>query len=101
MRSILRLAILALVLVDCEGRWIPESSPFSFRGYARRGLHDRIDADLRAPGDHVIFPDPARIEDYSAAIAAAGGVDIAYGGFGYRRAPGIYMPFGRSIYRRW
>lgn len=69
---------------DWEGRQIPESSPFSFRGHARRNLHDLIKPELRAPQEQVIFPDPAHIEDYSAAIAAVGGIDIAFGGFGYR-----------------
>ncbi len=82
---------------DWEGRWIPESSPFSFRGYARRELHDHIHPDLRAPRDHVIFPDPARIEDYSAAIAAVGGVDTAYGGFGYRG----HVGFNESPETKW
>ena len=56
---------------DWEGRWIPENHPFSFRGYARRELYDRIRPDLSNPPEQVIFPDPARIEEYSAAISAA------------------------------
>lgn len=82
---------------DWEGRWIPENHPFSFRGYARRELYDRIRPDLSNPPEQVIFPDPARIEEYSAAISAAGGIDTAYGGFGYRG----HVGFNETPETRW
>lgn len=82
---------------DWEGRCIPAGHPFSFRGYAQRELYGRIRPELRNPAEQVIFPDPARVEDYSAAIAAAGGIDIAYGGFGYRG----HIGFNESPESRW
>jgi glucosamine-6-phosphate deaminase len=82
---------------DWEGRWIPADSPYSFRGYAQRELYDRIRPELRNPPDQVIFPDPSRIDDYSGAITEVGGVDTAYGGFGYRG----HVGFNETPETRW
>jgi glucosamine-6-phosphate deaminase len=68
---------------DWEGRWIPAESTYSFRGYAQREIYANLRPELRNPPEQVVFPDPTRIEDYSAAIAAAGGVDTVFAGFGY------------------
>src|ERR1035437_3520653 len=69
---------------DWQGRGIPSESPYSFRGYAQREIYSNILPELRNPPEQVVFPDPSRIGDYSAAIAEVGGVDTAFGGFGYR-----------------
>lgn len=65
-----------------EGEWIEESNPLSFRGFMKRNVYDRIDAELLMPEEQRVFPDPHDIGCIPRLIEELGGVDIAFGGIG-------------------
>jgi glucosamine-6-phosphate deaminase len=83
--------------LDWQGRPIPVEHPLSFEGFMRRTLFAELDAKLRIPDDHVFFPDPLRIDEISAAIARAGGIDCCYGGIGYHG----HIAFNEPPISRW
>jgi glucosamine-6-phosphate deaminase len=70
--------------LDWQGRMIDEGHPFSFRGFCKRNLYDLIDEDLKPPKNQIVFPDVEKINSFSEQIAAVGGIDTLFGGFGYR-----------------
>lgn len=63
-----------------DGTIIPESDPFSFHGYMKNYLYDRVDPQLVMPPEQRVFPDPAHPEKISELIAELGGVDLVCGG---------------------
>lgn len=69
--------------MDWQCRLLPLDHPWSFQGYMRRTLYERIDPELRPAADHLFFPSPDNMTRYSGWIAELGGADLCYGGFGY------------------
>ena len=65
-----------------DGQYIDESSPRSFRGFMKREVYDRIDAELLMPQEQRIFPDPSNPEAVQKLINTLGGVDLVIGGIG-------------------
>ena len=65
-----------------EGQYIDESSPRSFRGFMKREVYGRINADLLMPQEQRIFPDPSNPEAVQKLIKTLGGVDLVIGGIG-------------------
>ncbi len=65
-----------------DGQYIEESSPRSFRGFMKREVYDRIDAELLMPQEQRIFPDPSNPEAVQKIIKTLGGVDLVIGGIG-------------------
>jgi glucosamine-6-phosphate deaminase len=63
-------------------RWIPAEHPLSFRGYMEQSFYRLLDPALAPPPQNRVFPDPARPEAVQELIAARGGVDACFGGFG-------------------
>jgi glucosamine-6-phosphate deaminase len=83
--------------LDWQGRPVPLDSPFSFEGYMRNNLFNKISGDLRIPEKNIHFPSPFRIDELSEAISAAGGVDTCYGSIGYHG----HIAFNEPYYSRW
>jgi glucosamine-6-phosphate deaminase len=83
--------------LDWQARPLPLDHPFSLRGYAQRHLYDLIDDPLLPPTEQVVFPDPSDLDDFSARIVQAGGIDITFAGFGYRG----HLAFNESPNNRW
>lgn len=69
--------------MDWQCRILPESHPWSFKGYMQRNLFSRIDADLQPEARNLFFPTPQNMVQYSDWLAERGGADLCYGGFGY------------------
>ncbi len=67
--------------LDWQGRMIPQEHHLSFRGYLRGELAGLKD-ELKLPENHLITPDPMRIDEYSEKIASLGGIDACFGGVG-------------------
>ena len=65
-----------------DGQYIDEDSPRSFRGFMKREVYSRIDADLLMPPEQRVFPDPQRPEAIQQLIGSLGGVDLVIGGIG-------------------
>ncbi len=65
-----------------EGEYIDEDSRLSFRGFMKKQVYGRIDAELLMPEDRRVFPDPHRPEAIKELIDSLGGVDLAVGGIG-------------------
>jgi glucosamine-6-phosphate deaminase len=82
---------------DWEGRPLPPEHVYSFRGYMQRELYDRLEPQLRPPADQIVYPDVRRLDEYSETIAAAGGIDTTYAGFGARG----HVAFNESPVSRW
>jgi glucosamine-6-phosphate deaminase len=70
--------------LDWEARHLPLDHPFSLEGLMNRIFYAPIDADLAVPLEHRHFPSVYDIDALSEAIEAAGGIDTAWGGVGYR-----------------
>lgn len=69
--------------MDWQCRMLPLDHPWSFHGYMRKNLFERIDAELRPPEANLNFPSPQNMHAYSQMLHDAGGADLCYGGFGY------------------
>ncbi|MEW9613372.1 hypothetical protein AB3G45_05965 [Shinella sp. S4-D37] len=69
--------------MDWQCRLLPLDHPWSFKGYMRRNLYEKLDRDLRPLEANLFFPDPENMRLYSGWIAERGGADLCYGGFGY------------------
>jgi len=82
--------------LDWQGRPIPLDHPLSFEGAMRR-FFASIDPELRIPDAQYHAPHPFRIDEISEAIARAGGVDVCYGGVGYRG----HVAFNEPPLSRW
>jgi glucosamine-6-phosphate deaminase len=83
--------------LDWQGRPVSLDSPFSFEGYVRKNLFERIDPDLRMPDENIHIPSPFKVDHYSEEIAAAGGIDTCYGSIGYHG----HIAFNEPPYSRW
>lgn len=83
--------------LDWQGRPIAASHPFSFEGYMRRELFEKLDPRLRIPDSNVFFPHPFRIDEISEAIERVGGIDCCYGGIGYHG----HVAFNEPPISRW
>lgn len=70
--------------LDWQGRPLPIDNPFSFEGQMQRIFYDRIDPALTVPREQRHFPSVYAIDEISAAIQRAGGIDTTYAGIGYR-----------------
>ncbi len=82
---------------DWQGRAVPPDHPLSFRRAMRDLLFDRLEPSLRIPKDHVHFPDPLNLDQFSRDIAAVGGIDTCYGGIGYHG----HVAFNEPPISRW
>lgn len=83
--------------LDWQGRMISANDPLSFRGYLRRELYDKLEADIRIPVDHCFCPDPLRIDEISETMRRLGGIDVCYGGIGYHG----HIAFNEPPLSRW
>jgi glucosamine-6-phosphate deaminase len=70
--------------LDWQGRPLADDHPFSMRGTMLREFYGRFDESHTVPVENRHFPDVFRPDSLAEAIAAAGGVDTAWGGIGYR-----------------
>ena len=68
--------------LDWQGRYIAASDPLSFRGFLQREVVAALDASCGFRAEQLCFPDPLRLDDYSARIADLGGIDCCFGGVG-------------------
>jgi len=67
--------------LDWQGRELPRSHPYSFRGYMERHFYEPVDEELAVPepGRHWLRPD--NIDDIRSRIAESP-IDLTYGGWG-------------------
>ena len=79
--------------LDWQGRPIGAGHPLSFEGYFRRNVLPHVDL----PESQFTVPHPFRIEEASERIAAAGGIDVCYGGIGYHG----HVAFNEPPLSRW
>ncbi len=83
--------------LDWQGRPVPIANPFSFEGYMRNNLFNKIDPKLRISEGNIHFPSPYKIDELSEAINAVGGIDTCYGSIGYHG----HIAFNEPHYSRW
>lgn len=69
---------------DWEGRPVPPDHPYNLETFMRKNLFELIDAELRQPEEQIVFPSTTRIDEFSDRIAAVGGIDTTFAGFGFR-----------------
>lgn len=69
--------------LDWQGRAVPLDHPFSFEGFMRRKVFEKLLPELRPAPENLHFPNPFAPDRISEAISAAGGVDTCFGGVGY------------------
>jgi glucosamine-6-phosphate deaminase len=69
--------------LDWQCRPLPLDHPFSLEGFMRRNLYQRLDPDLRPPEANLCFPSPGNMLTLSDRLAALGGADIVFAGFGF------------------
>jgi glucosamine-6-phosphate deaminase len=67
--------------LDWEGRELPRTHPYSFRGYMERHFYEPVDAELAVPGEFRRWLTPRNIEEIRERVASAP-IDITYGGWG-------------------
>jgi glucosamine-6-phosphate deaminase len=82
---------------DWEGRTVPTDHPYNLEAFMRRNLFDLIKPDLRQPEEQIVFPSPTRIDEFSERIAAVGGIDTTFAGFGFRG----HVAFNEPPTSRW
>ncbi|MDI2098492.1 hypothetical protein [Ruicaihuangia caeni] len=83
--------------LDWQGREVPPTHPFSFRGYCQRHIYDLLDPELLPPAEQIVYPTIADIDGFSRTIAEVGGLDTTYAGFGYRG----HVAFNEPPSTRW
>lgn len=67
---------------DDNDRLIPSGHPLSFRGQINGLFFDLVDKDLLMSASRRIFPTPENLKKLPKMIAAAGGIEVCYGGIG-------------------
>jgi glucosamine-6-phosphate deaminase len=67
--------------LDWEGRVLPRSHPYSFRGFMERHFYDAIRPELSIREENRHWLEPETMAQVEEAIASAP-IDIAYGGWG-------------------
>jgi len=83
--------------LDWQARPVPLDSSFSFEGYMRQNVFDKIDPTLRLPEENINFPSPYKIDELSESIQKVGGIDTCYGSIGYHG----HIAFNEPHYSRW
>lgn len=83
--------------LDWEGRSIDVGHPLSFKGFMLR-FFALLDEELRIPEQNVHFPDPLKIEAFSAKIEELGGIDCCYGGIGFHGHVAFNEPPAGAFY---
>jgi len=83
--------------LDWQGRPLPIKHPFSFEGFMRRNVVERLLPELRPAPANLHFPNPFAPDRISEAIRAAGGVDTCFGGVGYHG----HVAFNEPPISRW
>ncbi|MFY1575809.1 hypothetical protein ACN26Z_13080 [Verrucosispora sp. WMMD703] len=83
--------------LDWQGRPLPSTHPFSFRGFCDRNLYDLLRPDLRPNPDQIVFPDVFAPDQFAARLAEVGGADTCFAGFGYRG----HLAFNEPPSSRW
>lgn len=68
--------------LDADKNWVSMEDPLSFRGFMQSQVFGRIEAGLRPPEDHRVFPDPQDPSKLDSLLFSLGGPDIAFGGLG-------------------
>lgn len=85
--------------LDWQGRPIPTSHPFSFRGFCERNLYNLLRPELRPPAEQVVYPDVRDPDRFAARLRDVGGADTCYAGFGYRGHVAFNEPPGTRWHR--
>ena len=67
--------------LDWEGRELPRSHPYSFRGFMERHFYGPVDASLAVPERNRHWPDPRRLDEITAGLLE-NPADLVYGGWG-------------------
>lgn len=67
--------------LDWQGRELPRSHPYSFRGEMERAFYGPVDPDLAVPEEQRMWLNPQSLERVREAIWEAP-IDITYGGWG-------------------
>jgi len=67
--------------LDWQGRELPRSHPYSFRGYMQRAFYDPIAQNLQVIPENRVWLNAQNMDEVRARIEEAP-VDIAYGGWG-------------------
>jgi glucosamine-6-phosphate deaminase len=67
--------------LDWQGRMLPRSHPYCFRGFMEDHFYNPVNPELQVPEKNRYWLRPDNIQDVEEAIAAAP-VDITYGGWG-------------------
>ncbi|GIH16165.1 hypothetical protein [Rugosimonospora africana] len=67
--------------LDWEGKPLPRSHPYSFRGFMEREFYGPVDPALAVPEHHRHWPEPGTITAISADLLARP-ADLVYGGWG-------------------
>ena len=70
--------------LDWQGRHLPLDHPYSYKGWMTRNFYDQIDQAINVPLDQRHFPEVSRLDAMSEAITQVGGIDLVFGGIGYR-----------------
>jgi glucosamine-6-phosphate deaminase len=83
--------------LDWQGRPLPLDHPFSFEGFMRRKVFQKLDPALGFAAGQVVFPSPFRPDEISERILAVGGIDTCYGGIGYHG----HVAFNEPPISRW
>jgi glucosamine-6-phosphate deaminase len=67
--------------LDWQGRELPRSHPYSFRGEMERRFYDPVDEDLRVPEENRRWLRPGNVEEVRLQIASEP-IRLTYGGWG-------------------
>ena len=67
--------------LDWQGKPLPRSHPYSFRGFMERHFYGPIHAELTVPEANRYWPEPGNVEEISAELARRP-ADLVYGGWG-------------------
>jgi glucosamine-6-phosphate deaminase len=67
--------------LDWQGRELPRSHPYSFRGAMERQFYEPVDAELRVPEGNRRWLRPGNVEEIRLEIASAP-IRLTYGGWG-------------------
>jgi glucosamine-6-phosphate deaminase len=67
--------------LDWQGKDLPRTHPYSFRGFMERHFYGPVPADLAVPEANRHWPDPTRLADITADLLETP-ADLVYGGWG-------------------
>ena len=83
--------------LDQNDDYLPETSPFSFRGFMKNNLFDLLEDRLKMQTRNILFPDPKEPEKIYELLKLHNGADICFAGVGINGHIAFNEPVSKKL----